>query len=273
MLAFAAVPALLLSFWLLPIAGASHLVRLQQGLFAGGGVVLFVLLASRRFTWPVFNAQGVKVALALVTLLPPLLAGFEGVPNRWLLFWGMRLYVAPIVLPLTLFLFATAARFTKVDAVAIAIVAIALMIQPDAAQATAFSLAMVLILARRFQQFRLRWAIAVLLLSCPIVTWQLPDLLAPVRYVEGVFQVAGEVSPLLFILAIICVSFPIVGLVWSSYQQRTLAALAIAIYYSALLMQAPLQLTPVPLLGFGAGPILGYFMVAGVLSWRPGLKG
>jgi hypothetical protein len=31
-----------------------------------------------------------------------------------------------------------------------------------------------------------------------------------------------------------------------------------------------LQVTPVPLLGFGAGPILGYFLVAGAISRESG---
>ena len=42
--------------------------------------------------------------------------------------------------------------------------------------------------------------------------------------------------------------------------------LAVAVYYATLFALAPLQTTPVPLLGFGAGPILGYLLVASVVS-------
>ena len=37
--------------------------------------------------------------------------------------------------------------------------------------------------------------------------------------------------------------------------------LAVAMYYVALVGLAPLEITPVPLLGFGAGPILGYLLM------------
>ena len=39
-----------------------------------------------------------------------------------------------------------------------------------------------------------------------------------------------------------------------------------ALYWATVFALAPRQVTPVPWLGFGAGPILGYFLVAGSVS-------
>jgi hypothetical protein len=44
--------------------------------------------------------------------------------------------------------------------------------------------------------------------------------------------------------------------------------MAVAIYYTTLVALAPLEITPVPLIGFGAGPILGYLLMVLVSSRR-----
>lgn len=51
------------------------------------------------------------------------------------------------------------------------------------------------------------------------------------------------------------------GLVWVARTSGCSSALAVAVYYATLFALAPLEITPVPLLGFGSGPILGYFLV------------
>jgi hypothetical protein len=74
------------------------------------------------------------------------------------------------------------------------------------------------------------------------------------------------VSPFALLAAVVFAALPVLGLVWFALSTRCRAPLAIAAYYTTLFALAPLQVTPVPLLGFGSGPILGYFLVASILA-------
>jgi hypothetical protein len=148
----------------------------------------------------------------------------------------------------------------------VAAAAIALMLQPDASQLSAFALAMLVILAASRSHLLLRVALLVGLLFCAAVAWHTPDPLAPVRYVEGVFTLAAEVSPFALPAALVCAALPVIALIWVAWATRSCGVLAVAAYYASLLALAPLQVTPVPLLGFGAGPILGYYLVAAAIS-------
>ena len=83
---------------------------------------------------------------------------------------------------------------------------------------------------------------------------------------EGVFNVATEVSLFALLAALISAALPVIAFVWVARVTRHNGTFAVAVYYAALFALAPLQVTPVPLLGFGTGPILGYFLVASVVS-------
>ena len=157
-------------------------------------------------------------------------------------------------------------RAPAIYAASVAVAATALVLQPDASQLSAFALAMLLLLAASSAHLLLRWALVAVLVACTLVAWRIPDPLAPVRYVEGVFHLAAEISPLALLAALISAAMPVMALVWVARVTRSIGTLAVAVYYTSLFALAPLQVTPVPLLGFGAGPILGYFLVAGAIA-------
>ncbi len=96
--------------------------------------------------------------------------------------------------------------------------------------------------------------------------WRAPDPLAPVRYVEGAFVLAAEASPFALLAALIFAALPVTAFVWVARVTGSSGTCAVAVYYASLFALAPLQATPVPLLGFGAGPILGYCLVASAVS-------
>jgi hypothetical protein len=104
------------------------------------------------------------------------------------------------------------------------------------------------------------------MVGCVLAAWQRPGALAPVPHVEGVFSLAARVSPFALVASVCAVVIPIAALAWRSRTTRSWGLLAVAVYYGAILAHAPLLVTPVPLLGFGAGPILGYFLLALVAS-------
>lgn len=95
-----------------------------------------------------------------------------------------------------------------------------------------------------------------------IASWGRPDPLVPVPYVEGVFALAATVSHLALVLSVAAAAAPVAVLALFAFATKSVGVQAVATYFGVLLLLAPTQATPVPLLGFGAGPILGYFLMA-----------
>src|SRR4051812_27346199 len=98
---WAAVPALILSVLLLSTDGTPRSALIQQvivAIFAAGASVIAVRV--RRASPP---SAGHWLALTLAAcLFLPLLFAAEAGPHRWVPLGTARLYVAPVVLPLSL---------------------------------------------------------------------------------------------------------------------------------------------------------------------------
>lgn len=266
LLLWAALPAVALSLWFLHIVEAPRSAQILQVVAMAVGAAIFAaLVRTRRIRLP-GNSQWLALSLAL-SLFIPLLANAQSGPDRWLVLGGARLYVASVVLPVTLLLLgAPSVRAPGIYALSVIAASAALVLQPDASQMSAFAIGMLALLVASSFQLRLRLALLAVLLSCTVIAWRIPDPLAPVRHVEGVFSLAAEVSPLALVAALTSAILPLVALAWTAWRMRSSGVFAVAVYYASLYALAPLQVTPVPLLGFGAGPILGYFLVAGIVS-------
>ncbi len=265
LLLWVAVPAIVLGVWLLHIAEAPRATQTLQVVVASVAAAVFVVLVGIRRATPRGHVEWFTLALAL-SLFIPLLADSRGGPERWLVLGSARLYVAPIVLPLVVLLLGGPLRAPAMYATSVAAAATALVLQPDAAQLSAFALAMLVLVTTSSAHRLLCWALLAGLLCCAVVAWRTPDPLAPVRYVEGVFNLAAAISPIALLAALLAAALPVMALVWVAQITRSSGTLAVAVYYTSLFALSPLQVTPVPLLGFGTGPVLGYFLVAGAIS-------
>jgi hypothetical protein len=147
--------------------------------------------------------------------------------------------------------------------------AAALVAQPDASQTTAFAIACLPFLVSGTLPLAARVGVGIALAGASYTVWLRPEPLKPVPYVEGVFALARSASPFALSLALLSVALPLVVLLRqcraSSYRWTVLPA---TIYYVGIAFFAYRQLTPMPLLGFGPGPILGYFGVATLSMWE-----
>lgn len=265
-MAVAAIPAVILSFWVMSITSApSAAFALQAAALVVGGV-LGVGLARRRPA-PTRAATQWWALAAVATLAVSLLFPSNDGPARWISLGGARVYVAAVVLPSLLVLLRRNAAPAAWHHTILMAAALVLVRQPDAAQATAFCVAALTLLPRLPGSAPVRAMTGCVLVLSVILTWAQPDPLAPVPYVEGVFVVALAASPWMFAVALCAAIAPVLALLRLARTGEP-AAGAVAAYYATILLLAPLQVTPVPLLGFGAGPILGYGFVAGLLSQR-----
>jgi len=256
----AALPSLLGSVLLMRAEGLGSGLALQQVLTFVVAAAIGVAAAS---WWPRRNllSEASLAVLLATSLFIPLLATDADGPRRWLSVGPLRLYIAPMVLPCLLLTIRSGGRMF----IALVIAGVALLQQPDAAQASALAAAS-LVFVLTAPRGRVAAALAATVLAgLAVATWQRPDPLPAVPHVEGVLRLAARFGWLAGCAAVATALLPSValGVAWT---RRGGEWLAVAGYYATLVALAPLEVTPVPILGFGAGPIIGY--VAVVISAR-----
>lgn len=273
----AAAPAVVGSLLLMRFAGVGTAsMLLQASTFGVGGAAL--ALSPRFWRLPASEVFQVGLGVALVAglLIPlviPLVADDAAGPHRWVPLGGVRLYVAPLVIPPALLLLGRSIEGSESRArwaaLASIVASVALLLQPDAAQLDAVACAVLPILWVARLSRVARAIVLAAIAATALAAWQRPDPLAPVPHVEGVFALAARAGPVA-LAASLCASIgPTGALLWRAARNRDTGVLAVAIYYAVVLAHAPLLVTPVPLLGFGAGPILGYLLVAFAAADRP----
>ena len=260
----AAIPALLGSFLLLNLVAAPRALLVQQSAIAVVSVVAAATaLCYLKSSPAVKKTPWLLIGMAMLVCLPLFLT--SSTPHRWLGMFGFRLYIAPLVLPVFLLdwhrVFSGDKMTVNLSIMAALVVGAGLVVQPDAAQLTAFAIASVPIIWISSPSLTLRLLMIALLAGAAAFSWTIPDLLTPVPYVEGVFILASSFSAWALLIAVIACALPVIALALLAYRMRSLGIFSVAMYFATLFLLAPAQATPVPLLGFGAGPILGYFLM------------
>lgn len=260
-----------------PIAGSLailHLAAAGRGLWIShlAAICLSCLLAfAGNRVGKRVNRKIAASAIIILTCigLAMTLPGDSPGPERWIPLGTFRLYVAPILLPS--FIAACSVFASKGDKSRIAAftatlcVALLLALQPDASQLLGLLVASA-VAAMRYRLGALRSALIVFPLALATAwAFSIPDPLEPVPHVEGVFRLALDHSSLAGIAVIAAASTLVLGL-WIRSTEGPAWLSAAAAYYAALFACSVAGLTPAPLIGYGAGPILGFGLMAGLLA-------
>lgn len=208
----------------------------------------------------------VILALTLPGLAVPLLGDSSG-PERWLALGPLNLYMAPLLLPAFLAACSVCLRHQRDNLAFTALIgaSILLALQPDASQALAL-LAGTVILFWRDRADGLKSTLTVTVMAL-LTAWAIsrPDPLEPVAYVEGVFSLALGHSVFAGLAVIASAGVLLVSL--ALYSRRGPAWLAaLAAYYAILFACSVAGLTPAPLIGYGAGPLLGFGLLAALAA-------
>ena len=226
-----------------------------------------VPLRPSKSSWPTM-----VIASSFVLLLATFAdAGLDGV-HRWVHAGPIRFHPAAICLPL-LILALGAIRFSaEGNSVGwlspfLGVAATALLaFQPDAAQATAFAGALLILLFLPPRRTWVVWPAALSSVVCAAWAWNRPDPLPSVRHVEGIVGLAAQSG--VFWLLVSLVSLALLPLPFLFVRQRggssSFTALALGVYFSLQAIMPWFGFFPVPLVGFGLSPIIGYF---GALGW------
>ena len=211
---------------------------------------------------------GPIIVLSLLGIAVALLGEAPG-PERWASLGPIQLYMAPAVLPAFLVTcsvwIARGGRSQHLALTAIAGASVLLAAQPDAAQALALLAAAAVAVAR--SPSRLPVSIIALAFVALATAWAFsqPDPLQPIAHVEGVFALALRHSLFAGALVIASAAALVVGLHVNSSGGRTWMSV-VAAYYAVLFACSVAGLTPAPLIGYGAGPLLGFGLMVAAAS-------
>jgi hypothetical protein len=186
--------------------------------------------------------------------------------HRWVHFGSIPIYTAAIFLPpLTIALGVLVSDGSDWHAAVVTLATLVILAaQPDAAQATAFGGA-ALVLVVPSLQVGLARLIFVLAVALVIAwAWIRPDPLPPVAHVEGIVGLAagqGMFWAILALAALLLLPLPFVQI---SLREDGRPARALAIYVCGYLVASLAGNSPIPLLGYGASPVIGYYIA---LAW------
>lgn len=143
-----------------------------------------------------------------------------------------------------------------------------LVLQPDASQAAAFGCGLMVIALRSSQPrgVRIGFVLAVIVLAA--AAWLRPDPLKGVPEVEEILGLAYFLSPIAGVLAALLifatVMVPTLTVQRSPAVQTTGAALTAYLFASAAVTMFGAY--PMPLLGVGMSPVLGFWLGVGLLA-------
>lgn len=147
------------------------------------------------------------------------------------------------------------------------------VLQPDAGQATAFAVsAAILMGATRTVATSWRGAGCMLALMGAAAAWMRPDPLSAVPHVERILHMAADQGApwlLAALVSLVVLVLPAAhGAVWLRSVRSEAAPLAasLAVYFTATIAVTELGDFPVPVVGAGAGPVLGWYSLLGILQ-------
>lgn len=251
-------------------AGVENWSSLTNLLACAIGYSVFLLAGKGR--WKSFNFHLASIILfLLITSVPFFGADSMGV-RRWYSILGIYLNANFLLMPILLMslinLDIEANRKTKVLLSVLTVVS--LILQPDASQATAFGAAMSIHFLKELRRDVASILFSASVFTLVLVAWMQPDPLERVAGVEDILTLSWNHSVHLSIAAGIVLFFmsSLFVLVpdFNLHNAIKSPALELAIYFVVISAAPLIGAFPVPFLGHGASPILGYWLAVALVT-------
>ena len=236
------------------ISGQNIMCSILAGLIS-----YFILSKEYRF---IKVKPELTIIIAIIFLLLTFVgSGFKGV-NRWISIGPFNFYVASIVIPILIIELCRLSQFHHwfIPAFIIIFISMLLTLQPDASQSAAFIIPMIILLWNKTSKNIFRLGITMLLSSLIVNSWLFLDSLSPVSYVENILSLVGSMGILWFILGILSLIILPMPFLFFAPKNMRLCSTCIGIYFIIILISTIFGNFPVPLMGFGISPIIGYFI-------------
>lgn len=224
------------------------------------GIISYLILSKSKVKETKYKSITIitTVILLLLTFVDP---GFQGV-NRWVSIGPFNFYVASIVIPILIIEIYKLSQFSNwfILALIILFISILLTLQPDASQSTAFIIPMIILLWSKTNKNVLRISITALLWILIVYAWVFLDSLPPVSYVEKIISLVFKMGIFWFILGVISLIILPLPFILFPPKSFKLLSTCIGVYFIIILISTQFGNFPVPLMGYGISPIIGYFI-------------
>lgn len=187
--------------------------------------------------------------------------GTEGV-HRWISMGIVKLNIAMIVLPIILIELWNALQTKSLLFVCVVALGISLVLffQPDASQLTGFAIPMMIMLSRKTNSKVIRLLIISAFSLFIVFSWVYLDELPPVSYVERILYMVSNMGLAWLILGVISlVILPIPFLLFPPKNANSISKY-IGCYYIIIILSTFFGNFPVPLMGYGISPIIGFYI-------------
>ncbi|PTL80315.1 hypothetical protein [Vitiosangium sp. GDMCC 1.1324] len=240
-------------------------------LLLGGATSLALMRASLELRARVLRWLPWLAFLALLATL--VFPGIEHV-HRWLSLGPIRLHASAAFLPWVLGGLASSSERARANSLALALGAQLIhLAQPDAAQATALALGLLpLLWSGTLVRRGTGLALAGVFLMLAAGSWTRADPLLAVDHVERVLVLAFSRGVLWTLAAGVAGALVFVPLILSLRRTSTAPpgfGLSVTLYFTTTLGVTFLGNFPVPVMGAGAGPVLGWYAMVTLLFALP----
>ena len=228
--------------------------------------VVFILLATILCFFVLklrmkFNYKIIVFVSSLLLGLTFIGPNIDGV-HRWIRIPFFTFNIATIVIPITIVAFYRLIEEKQyvVSLMGIIVIGSFLFLQPDASQLLAFSLPMIVLVLKSKISKVITTSFSIILLFLILKSWIALDSLQPVNYTEGILTMVYETSIVLYIIGIASLLWiPICFLVLCQKQSRNICV-GITTYYWIMIFATFAGNFPVPFMGYGLSPILGFYI-------------
>ncbi|SNS72287.1 hypothetical protein SAMN05446037_101877 [Anaerovirgula multivorans] len=253
-------------------AVAMHLNKISIGIWSQNIVALIIsgfisyLFLKEKPKFSKRNSFGFIVPITVILLFLTFLdSGLDGV-HRWVSIGPIKLNVASIMLPIFIIeLWRILKIFNWWHSMTITIaVSILLALQPDASQTTGFIFPMIILLLSKANKSVIRYSITSLISVIPIISWIFIDSLPPIDYVEEIVLIVKNLGAVWFLIGIGSLALlPLPFIIFPSKNYR-LISMCLGLYFIIIIISTLFGNFPVPLMGYGISPIIGYFIA---ITW------
>ncbi|MBK1812166.1 FtsW/RodA/SpoVE family cell cycle protein [Clostridium sp. YIM B02505] len=235
------------------------------GFLVVGSIISFFIVSSKyKKRSNIFYMISILICLLflMLTFVTPSMNGV----HRWLSLGGIRFNVSMIVSPI---LIITLWKMSKVidyrlSAVITVVISALLLIQPDASELTGFAIPMMVILCSSTEKKYLRTFLVGVLSILVVLSWVFLDTLPPVTYVEGILNLVGNMGLVFLVLGIMFLIILPLPFILSPPKDLKIPSICIGLYFIIILTSTFFGNFPVPLMGYGISPIIGYFIA---ITW------
>lgn len=191
--------------------------------------------------------------------------GMEGV-HRWISIGAVKLNVAMIVLPMILLELYQVLKIRGLTYAGVGafIILLVLFFQPDASQLTGFAIPVMIMLSLNTRSKKIRLLIIGVSVLFIVLSWIRLDHLPPVNYVERILMMVADMGGIWLVLGIISLAILPAPFILLPPKNAVSVSRYIGCYYIVILLSTLFGNFPVPLMGYGISPIVGYYLS---LTW------